>query len=127
MLDLLNVAFGFAGAPGAGENALAAPQAALISALAQGVFGGSLNWGLLGLGAAIGAVVIVIDELLGRFTKLRLPPLAVDITEPKTTPMTSATCCFQGVAPTSWPVLRSCRLSLEIVATLNTIAVVKSA
>jgi len=77
VLDLLNVAFGFAGAPGAGENALAAPQAALISALAQGVFGGSLNWGLLGLGAAIGAVVIVIDELLGRFTKLRLPPLAV--------------------------------------------------
>ena len=77
VLDLLNAAFGFAGAPGAGENALAAPQAALISALAQGVFGGSLNWGLLGLGAAIGAVVIVIDELLGRFTKLRLPPLAV--------------------------------------------------
>ena len=77
VLDLLNAAFGFAGAPGAGENALAAPQAALISALAKGVFGGSLNWGLIGLGAAIGAVVIVIDELLGRFTKLRLPPLAV--------------------------------------------------
>jgi putative OPT family oligopeptide transporter len=77
VLDLLNAAFGFAGAPGAGDNALAAPQAALISALAKGVFGGSLNWGLIGLGAAIGAVVIVIDELLGRFTKLRLPPLAV--------------------------------------------------
>ena len=77
VLDLLNAAFGFAGAPGAGENALAAPQAALISALAKGVFGGSLNWGLIGLGAAIGAVVVVIDELLGRFTKLRLPPLAV--------------------------------------------------
>ena len=56
VLDLLNAAFGFAGAPGAGENALAAPQAALISALAKGVFGGSLNWGLIGLGAAIGAV-----------------------------------------------------------------------
>jgi putative OPT family oligopeptide transporter len=77
VLDLLNVAFGFAGAPGAGENALAAPQAALISALAKGVFGGSLNWGLIGLGVAIGAVVIVIDELLGRFTTLHLPPLAV--------------------------------------------------
>ena len=45
VLDLLNAAFGFAGAPGAGDNALAAPQAALISALAKGVFGGSLNWG----------------------------------------------------------------------------------
>ena len=41
------------------------------------MFGGSLNWGLIGLGAAIGAVVIVIDEVLGRFSKLRLPPLAV--------------------------------------------------
>ena len=77
VLDLLNAAFGFAGAPGAGEDALAAPQAALISALAEGVFGGDLNWGLIGLGAAIGAVVVVIDEVLARTGKLRLPPLAV--------------------------------------------------
>jgi putative OPT family oligopeptide transporter len=77
VLDLLNIAFGFAGAPGAGEDALAAPQAALISALAKGVFGGDLNWGLIGLGAAIGAVVVVIDEVLARTGKLRLPPLAV--------------------------------------------------
>src|SRR3546814_16298877 len=27
--------------------------------------------------------------------------------EPKITPMISATCCFHGVAPPSWPVLRS--------------------
>ncbi len=33
------------------------------------------------------------------------------------TPMISATCCFQGVASTSWPVLRSCRLLFAIVAT----------
>ena len=66
VLDLLNTAFGFAGAPGAGENALAAPQAALISALAEGVFGGDLNWGLIGLGALIGAVVIAVDEVLAQ-------------------------------------------------------------
>jgi putative OPT family oligopeptide transporter len=77
VLDLLNVAFGFAGAPGAGPDALAAPQAALISALAEGVFGGDLNWGLIGLGALIGAVVIGIDEALARTGRLRLPPLAV--------------------------------------------------
>jgi len=47
--------------------------------------------------------------------------------EPKITPMISATCCFHGVAPTSWPVLRSCRLSLEMVAIEKTIAVVNSA
>jgi putative OPT family oligopeptide transporter len=77
VLDLLNNAFGFAGAPGAGDNALAAPQAALISSLAKGVFGGDLNWKLLGLGAAIGAVVILVDEILRKTTKFALPPLAV--------------------------------------------------
>ncbi|MDT5000559.1 MAG: hypothetical protein QOK12_2664, partial [Mycobacterium sp.] len=77
VLTLLNTAFGFAGAPGAGENALSAPQAALISSLAKGVFGGDLDWGLLGLGVAIGAVVIAIDEVLKRTTKFALPPLAV--------------------------------------------------
>ncbi|HZZ48986.1 MAG TPA: oligopeptide transporter, OPT family [Pseudonocardia sp.] len=77
VLDLLNTAFGFQGAPGAGDNALAAPQAALISALAKGVFGGNLNWGLIGLGAVIGAVVVAIDEALARTGRFRLPPLAV--------------------------------------------------
>ncbi|MGC4252060.1 MAG: oligopeptide transporter, OPT family [Sphingobium sp.] len=77
ILDLLNNAFGFAGAPGAGPNALPAPQAALISALAQGVLGGDLDWGLIGFGALIGAVVVAIDEGLGKAGKLRLPPLAV--------------------------------------------------
>ncbi|HWC24199.1 MAG TPA: oligopeptide transporter, OPT family [Flexivirga sp.] len=78
IMDLMNNSFGFLGAPGAGKDALAAPQASLISSLAKGVFGGSLDWGLIGLGAAIGAAVIVVDEILGRTTgRLRLPPLAV--------------------------------------------------
>ncbi|CAM4378184.1 oligopeptide transporter, OPT family [Mycobacterium basiliense] len=78
ILQLMQTAFGFQGAPGATGNALAAPQAALISALANGVFGGSLNWSLVGLGAVIGAAVVVLDEALAKTTtKLRLPPLAV--------------------------------------------------
>lgn len=77
VLDLLNNAFGFAGSVGAGENALAAPQALLISALAKGVLGGDLDWPLLGLGALIGVAVIVLDELLGKAGKRRLPPLGV--------------------------------------------------
>ena len=77
ILDLLNLTFGFQGAPGAGKDALAAPQAALISAIAQGVLGGTLDWGLIGRGALIGAVVVAFDELL-RARKLgSLPPLAV--------------------------------------------------
>lgn len=79
VLDLLNTAFGFAGMPGAGANALPAPQAALISALAKGVLGGNLNWTMIGWGAAAGVAFIVLDEVLGKAGRLRLPPLAVGI------------------------------------------------
>ncbi|MDV3130169.1 oligopeptide transporter, OPT family [Mycobacterium sp. 21AC1] len=77
VLDLMQSAFGFLGAPGATDNALAAPQAALISSLAKGVFGGSLDWSLIGLGAAIGVGVVIVDEILNRTTRFALPPLAV--------------------------------------------------
>jgi putative OPT family oligopeptide transporter len=77
ILDLLNSTFGFQGAPGAGENALSAPQASLISAIAQGVLGGNLDWNLVGLGAAIGVGVIFVDEILKRTGNRSLPPLAV--------------------------------------------------
>ncbi|WP_253272595.1 OPT family oligopeptide transporter [Arsenicicoccus sp. oral taxon 190] len=79
ILQLMNRSFGFLGAPGAGADALAAPQASLISTLAKGVLGGGLDWGLIGLGAIIGAVVVAIDETLRITTarRLALPPLAV--------------------------------------------------
>ena len=79
VLNVLNAAFGFVGAPGAGPNALAAPQAGLISTLAQGVLGGNLNWTMLEWGVAAGVVAIVVDMLLGRAKLLRLPPLAIGI------------------------------------------------
>jgi len=79
VLQLLYVSFGFAGSAGAGPNALAAPQAALISALAKGVLGGDLNWAMIGWGALTGAGVIVVDEILGRLRALRLPPLGVGL------------------------------------------------
>lgn len=77
VLDLMQRAFGFLGAPGATDNALAAPQAALISSLAKGVFGGDLNWALIGLGAAIGVGIVIADEILTRTSRFALPPLAV--------------------------------------------------
>jgi putative OPT family oligopeptide transporter len=79
VIDMLNAAYGFAGAPGAGEDALAAPQAALISALATGVLGGALNWYMIGLGAAVGVAAILVDAAMGRAGLLRLPPLAIGI------------------------------------------------
>jgi putative OPT family oligopeptide transporter len=79
VLGLLNSAYGFTGAPGAGPNALPAPQAALISALAQGVLGGHLNLRMLGFGAVVGVIAIAIDVALGRARRMRLPPLAIGL------------------------------------------------
>jgi len=80
VLDLLAHAYGFAGAANVGvraEHPLAAPQATLISALAQGVIGGNLDWTLIGIGALVGAGTIAVDAALGRLGWMRLPPLAV--------------------------------------------------
>ncbi|MDR6939792.1 OPT family oligopeptide transporter [Arcanobacterium hippocoleae] len=82
VLQLMHAAFGFAGAPGAGENALAAPQAQLLSSIAKGVLSGDLRWDLVGIGAIIGIVICVVNEVLIMNTrnsarKLSLPPLAV--------------------------------------------------
>jgi putative OPT family oligopeptide transporter len=80
ILDLLNHAYGFVGAPGTDPaRALSAPQAGLISALAKGVIGGQLDWGLIGVGVAIGLLVIAMDEALGRMGRPRLAPLAVGL------------------------------------------------
>jgi putative OPT family oligopeptide transporter len=82
VLNLLAHAFGFAGAPNlhtVTAQPLAAPQATLISALAQGVIGGNLNWNMIFVGFGLGAALIVIDEMFGLLKWLRLPPLAVGI------------------------------------------------
>jgi len=83
VLDLLHVGYGFPGEPRpiapAGAHALAAPQATLISTLAQGVIQGSLRWDLLGYGVIVGIAIIAIDEFLRITGRLRLPPLAVGI------------------------------------------------
>ena len=82
VLNLLAKAYGFAGAPNVdvvAANPLPAPQATLISALAQGVIGGNLDWKMLGIGAVIGVGIILLDTTMGALKKLRLPPLAVGI------------------------------------------------
>lgn len=78
ILELMHKAFNFQGAPGAGEQALAAPQAAIMSTLAQGIFTNELNWNRIGLGIALGVLAIIVDELLHRVPgrQLSLPPLA---------------------------------------------------
>jgi putative OPT family oligopeptide transporter len=82
VLNLLAKAYGFAGAPNIGvvaPNPLPAPQATLISSLAQGVIGGDLDWKMIGIGALVGVGLILLDTTLGALKKLRIPPLAVGI------------------------------------------------
>jgi putative OPT family oligopeptide transporter len=81
ILDLLNQAYGFAGTPGTThEHPLPAPQAGLISALAQGVIQNNIDWGLIEVGGLIGVLLIGVDEVLRRVTKsAHLSPLAVGL------------------------------------------------
>src|SRR3989440_6144310 len=80
VLDLVNHAYGFVGAPGAElrPNPLPAPQAGLISSLAKGVISGDIDWSLIEIGGLIGVCIILLDEILARTTRhMRVPPLAV--------------------------------------------------
>src|SRR5436309_12635491 len=82
VLNLMNHAYGFLGAPGADmrPNPLPAPQAGLISSLAQGVIAANIDWSLIRIGALIGVAIIVLDFILSKSTKqMRVPPLAVGL------------------------------------------------
>jgi len=81
VLNLLSHAYGFLGAPGVDPaRALPAPQAGLISALAQGVIQNNIDWSLIGIGGAIGAACILVDAIVSKGTdSWRLPPLAVGL------------------------------------------------
>ncbi|UOD28896.1 oligopeptide transporter, OPT family [Massilia violaceinigra] len=84
VLDLLNKAKGFAGAPNVGvvgDDPLAAPQAALISTLAKGVIGNNLDWGLIGYGVLLGLILVVADFVIRKGSRERysLPPLGVGL------------------------------------------------
>ncbi|APT93296.1 peptide transporter [Corynebacterium phocae] len=78
ILQVMLTGFGFQGMEGAGPDALAAPQAALMSSVATGIFDNSLDWNLIFLGMGIGVVLIIVDEVLRKTTdKYSLSPLAV--------------------------------------------------
>ena len=82
VLDLVNQAYGFVGAPGAElrHSPLPAPQAGLISSLAQGVIAANIDWSLIRTGGFIGVCIILLDEILARTTPhMRIPPLAVGL------------------------------------------------
>jgi len=83
VLELLYEAYGFTGAmPREGMDAaqaLAAPQATLMTTIASGIFARNLEWAYIFTGIAIGAVLIVVDLVLKKSSggKRALPVLAV--------------------------------------------------
>ena len=82
VLNLLYQAYGFTGAlpretmdP---SQALAAPQAVLMTTIAQGIFSSDLDWNFILFGIGVGVIAIIVDMLLRKSTKsLALPPLAI--------------------------------------------------
>ena len=82
VLNLLYQAYGFTGALPR-ENmdpsqALSAPQATLMTTIAQGIFSSNLDWDYILIGVGVGIACIVINLLLKSGTaSLSLPPLAV--------------------------------------------------
>lgn len=84
VLELLYNAYGFADAmPRDGMDpaqALSAPQATLMLAIARGIFTHQLNWTMILIGMAVGVGLIVVDEVLKRTCRVaRIPVLAVGI------------------------------------------------
>jgi putative OPT family oligopeptide transporter len=78
VLSLLHTKYGIGEASVAHPHPLSAPQATLMANLAQGVFGGSVPWHMVAIGAGIGCAVIVADQRQQRRgSPFRLPALAV--------------------------------------------------
>ncbi len=103
VLELLYEAYGFIGSlPREGMDpaqALAAPQASLMITIAQGLFSHTLDWTYIRIGVLVGAALIVFDWILSRFSRFRVPPLAVAMGV--YLPPTVATALFVG-ALISW-------------------------
>ena len=83
VLHLLYSNYGFVGSlPRAGmqpENAMPAPQAALMTQIANGIIHHQLAWGMVGIGAALGVALVAVESWLRRKRGFSLPALTVGI------------------------------------------------
>jgi putative OPT family oligopeptide transporter len=80
VLNLLATAYGIGVPTPEHPDPLLAPQATLMASVAKGMFGGYLPWGMVAIGAAIGAAVIAFDLWLEkRGSGFRAPVLAVAV------------------------------------------------
>jgi putative OPT family oligopeptide transporter len=80
VLNLLARAYGIGVPTEAHPDPLLAPQATLMASVARGLFGGSLPWPTIGVGVAVGAVIIAVDEILkAKQATFRMPVLAAAV------------------------------------------------
>src|SRR5690606_2521206 len=80
VLNLLVQAYGIGVPTETNTSVMMVPQASPMAAVAEGVFGGELTYTMNGIGAAIGAVIIVLDSALNaRKSNFRVPVLACAI------------------------------------------------
>lgn len=82
VLNLLYQAYGFTGAMPRPDmdpsGALSAPQATLMTTIAQGIFSSDLDWNYILIGVGIGILCIIVNLILKSTTAtLSLPPLAI--------------------------------------------------
>jgi len=74
VLDILHTAYTI------GSPTLSAPQATLMKSVAEGVFTGNLPWTMVGIGAIIGIIIILIDQRQKKVgSSFRVPILAVAV------------------------------------------------
>ncbi len=80
VLDILLETRGIGNPTAEHSNPLAAPQATLMMSVATGIFGGELPWTIIGIGAAIGGMIIAMDQYLKKIkSNFRMPVLAVAV------------------------------------------------
>ena len=80
VMNVLLFAYGIGEPAHAGVKALPAPQANLVKSVAEGMFGGTLPTGMIAIGAAIGAAIIIFDLYLKRCgSRWSAPVLAVAV------------------------------------------------
>jgi putative OPT family oligopeptide transporter len=80
VLNLLAKAYGIGVPTAEHPDPLLAPQATLMASVAKGMFGGELPWGMIAIGAGIGACVVAFDLWLkSRNSEFRAPVLAVAV------------------------------------------------
>lgn len=80
VLNLLYTAYGFGPTTPENPDSLTAPQATLMASVADGVFGGGLPWTMVFIGAGIGVLIIILDQIqAARGSDFRFPVLAVAV------------------------------------------------